>query len=313
VLRLITVILMTMSSPVWAQDFQAALDHARQLAEEHRYQDVIDVLGAFDDLEDPEARYVVAAELGRAHFHLGDYEAADAAFREAVVLRPQRAETALYLQATSYLTGNRAQAYAIFREIIASGATDLYLAVNLPGERLFLADPEVWSILNELARTVNVDVDRGALLEVEMGMPRTEVLRRLGAPPGPVGEALTARAGPYLSWVFAFDEADALTQIMLHNEHLYRYTPYRLQFSDQLDWQATPAAATRTFGAPVSTSRSDDEIVIMVWERDRVRLTFEFAQPRSPTPPGLAVDEPVLRVVRMEAIVEDPPSASMNQ
>ena len=305
-LRFITMILMTICSPVWAQDFEAALDHARQLAEEHRYQDVIDVLGAFDSLEDPEVRYVVAAELGRAHFHLGDYEAADSAFREAVVLRPQRAETALYLQATSYLTGNRAQAYAIFRELIASGATDLYLAVTLPGERLFLADPEVWSIVEELARTVKVDVDRGALLEVEMGMPRTEVLQRLGAPPGPVGEALTARAGPYLSWVFAFDETDSLTQIMLHNEHLYRYTPYRLQFSDLLDWQATPTAATRTFGAPVSTSGSEDELVVMVWDRDTVRLTFEFAQPRSPTPPGLAADEPVLRVVRMEAVAQVP-------
>ncbi len=309
-LRFITMILMIICSPVWAQDFETALDHARQLAEEHRYQDVIDILGAFDSLEDPEARYVVAAELGRAHFHLGDYETADSAFREAVALRPQRAETALYLQATSYLTGNRAQAYAIFREIIASGATDLYLAVTLPGERLFLADPDVWSIVEELARPVKVDVDRGALLEVEMGMPRTEVLRRLGAPPGPVGEALTARAGPYLSWVFAFNETDSLTQIMLHNENLYRYTPYRLLFSDQLDWQATPAAATRTFGAPVSTSGSDDEVVVMVWDRDTVRLTFEFAQPRSPTPPGFAVDEPVLRVVRMEAIA---PSASMNQ
>lgn len=305
--RTIALILIATSSPVWAQDFEAALEQARRMAEEHRYQDVIDLMGAFEKLDEPEARYVVAAEMGRAHFHLGNYAAADGAFREAVTLRPQRAETALYLQATSYLTGNRDQAYAIFREIIASGATDLYLAVTLPGERLFLADPEVWSILDELARTVDVDIDRGSLLKVEMGLPRTDVVRRLGASDGPSGGALTARAGPNLSWVFAFDESDALAQIMLHNENLYRYTPYRLRFSDQLDWRATPSDATRTLGAPASTETAGSDLVMMVWIRDAMRITFEFAPPRSPAPPGFETGQPVLRVVKMEAIKNQEP------
>lgn len=301
-IRTITILLLTLSGPVCAQDFNAALEHARKLAEEHKYRDVIEVLGPFGSLADSEDRYIVAAELGRAYFHLGDYSAADTAFRQAVTLRPKRAETALYLQATSYLTGNRAQAYIIFRELIASGATDLHLAVSLPGERIFLADPEVWSILDELSRPVDVDFEQGALLDVEMGMQQPEVERRLRASPGPAGEALTARAGPHLTWVFAFDENHALAQIMLHNEHLYRYTPYRLRFSDEFDWQATPAAATRALGAPVSTQQSGEEIVIMVWDRETVRLTLEFALPRLPTSPDLATDKAVLRVVRMVAL-----------
>ena len=292
---------MAVTAPCWGQDLDAALEQARQLVEQHRYRDVIDIFEAFQDLDDTESRYIVAAELGRAHFHLGDYVAADAEFRTAVTLRPQRPETALYLQATSYLTGNRDQAFAILREILASGATDLYLAVTLPGERLFLADPEVWSIIDEFSRPVAVDVVRGSLLDVEMGLSRPEVVRRLGASTGPSGDALTAHAGPYLSWVFAFDAGGSLDRVMLHNEHLYRYTPFRLRFSEQLDWRATPTAATRAVGAPVSTASADGEVVIMVWDRGSVRLTFEFAPPRSPAPPGLSSDEPVLRVVRMEA------------
>jgi tetratricopeptide (TPR) repeat protein len=317
--RAITLILVVSSHAVWAQDFEAALEQARELAAEHRYRDVIEIMGAFDDLSDPEARYVQAAEIGRAYFHLGNYSAADTAFREAVSLRPQRAESALYLHATSYILGNREQAYAIFREIIASGATDLFLAVTLPGERLFLADPTVWSILDELDRSVDVDLDRGALLGVEIGLSRAEVERRLGATAASPGEALTARAGPNLTWVFAFDDSGALNRIMLHNENLYRYTPYRLRFSDLLDWRSTPAAATRSLGAPMSTATAGDDHVVMVWDRETVRITFEFAPPRSPAPPGMAPDGAVLRVARIEAAAadaDDPApdlSASMNQ
>jgi tetratricopeptide (TPR) repeat protein len=310
VIRTIAVICIALAVPCSGQDLEAALEQARQLVAHHQYRDVIDILEVFDDLEDAESRYIVAAELGRAHFHLGDYAAADQEFRRAVSLRPQRPETALYLQATSYLTGNRDQAFAILREILASGATDLYLAVTLPGERLFLADPEVWSIIGELSRPVAVDVERGALLDCEMGLSRPEVARRLGASADASGDALTAHAGPYLSWVFAFDSAGDLNRIMLHNEHLYRYTPFRLRFSEQLDWTATPAAATRALGAPSSTATADGNVVIMIWDRDAVRLTFEFAPPRLPAPPCLSADEPALRVVRLEAAgpaTGDPP------
>jgi len=287
---------------VAAQDLESALVQARRLGQEHRYRDVIEILTHFQDLEDPEAQYVVAAEIGRAHYHLGDYRTANGFFRQAVVLRPQRVETALYLQATSYLIGDREQAYAILREIVASGATDLYLAVTLPGERTFLGDPAVWKILDELATRVEVDVDRGSVFDIELGQSRTDVVRRFGAEPTSTGETLTARAGPYLTWVYGFDDSGALSQIMLHNQHLLRYTPYRLHIGPDLDSRSTPEIATAALGAPRSTSTSGDEIVVMVWLRDNVRLTLEFAPPRTPVPSGVAADKPVLRVVRMETV-----------
>ena len=200
-----TLLLLAVNGAAAAQDFEAALEQARQLGQQHRYEEVIGLLTHFDDLEDPEAQYVVAAEIGRARFHLGDYGAANIALRNAVALRPQRVETALYLQATSYLIGDRDQAYAIFREIVASGATDLYLAVTLPGEKAFLADPAVWSILDELATPVVVDLDRGALLGIGLGRSQAEVETRFGADHAATGDTLTARAGPYLTWAFGFD------------------------------------------------------------------------------------------------------------
>jgi tetratricopeptide (TPR) repeat protein len=304
VIRTTAVIVACLTSigAVMAQDLEPALDRARQLGQEHRYQEVIELLAHFEDLEDSEAQYVVAAEIGRAHFHLGDYQAADTAFRRAVGLRPQRVETALYFQATSYLTGNRDQAYAIFREIVASGATDLYLAVTLPGERAFLADPAVWKILDELAKSISVDLERGSVLGVELGQSRAEVEERLGADPASTGDTLTARAGPYLTWAFGFGDSESLTQVMLHNEHLLRYTPYRLDLGSAIDSRSTPEVATAALGAPESTSTSGDDQVVMVWLRDRLRLTLEFAPPRFPTPPGVPSDRPMLRVVRMEMI-----------
>jgi tetratricopeptide (TPR) repeat protein len=291
---------------VWAQDLDSALSYAGQLVQEHRYQEVIELMTHFEDLDDPEAQYVVAAEIGRAHYHLGDYLAANNALRKAVALRPQRIETALYFQATSYLVGDRDQAYAIFREILASGATDLYLAVTLPGESTFLTDPAVWEILDELATPVEVDTDRGSMLGVELGQPQAEVEDRLGAPSGATGTALTARAGPFLTWAFGFDDSGMLAQIMVHNEHLLRYTPYRLELGYELDWRSTPEVATSALGAPESTSNGGTDVVVMVWRRDRVRLTLEFAPLRPPVPPGFSTDRPVLRVMRMEAVEAEP-------
>ncbi|MEE4273583.1 MAG: tetratricopeptide repeat protein [Thermoanaerobaculales bacterium] len=299
---LLAAALCTLPTGALAQDLEGALDRARTLVEAHRYQEVIDLLTPFDDLTEAEARYAVTAEIGRAHFHLGDYAAADAAFRSAVLLRPQRVETALYLQATSYLLGNREQAYAIFREVIASGATDLHLAVSLPGERLFLSDREVWKILDELSRPLEVDPDRGSVLGVELGQSRREVETSLGVDSG--GEedsALSASAGPYLTWVFVFDADDRLGQITLYNEHLYRYTPFRLELAPGLDWQAGPAEATSTLGAPASTATVEDGLVVMSWIRGHVRLGLEFAPPRTPVPPGMDAEKPALRVVRISA------------
>lgn len=289
-----------------AQDLEGALERTRQLVEAHRYRDVVDLLTPFDDLAEPEARYAVAAELGRAYFHLGDYPAADREFRLAVTIRPQRVETALYLQATSFLLGDLDQAYAIFRELVASGATDLYPAISLCGERAFLGDPEVWRILDELATPVEVDLDAGSALGVSLGQTRPEVERRLGLRPESYGETLTARAGPYLTWAFGFDPTGALNRMMLYNEHLVRYTPYRIHVSDDLDWRATPEAATSALGAPASTAATDDGIVVMGWDRDALRITLEFAPPLSPAPPEIDADQPILRVVTVERIEPEP-------
>ena len=313
---LIAVVICALPVGVSAQDLESALGQARTYVEAHRYQDVIDLLAPFDDLTEVEARYAVNAEIGRAHFHLGDYAAADAAFRAAVLLRPQRVETALYLQATSYLTGNREQAYAIFREVIASGATDLHLAVSLPGERLFLGDREVWQILDELSRPLEVDPDRGSVLGVELGQPRREVETTLGVESGDEEDsALSASAGPYLTWVFVFDADDTLAQITLYNEHLYRYTPFRLELAPGLDWRAGPAEATSTLGAPTSTATAEDGLVVMSWTRGTVRLGLEFAPPRTPAPPGVDPEKPALRVVRIStrtSLETETPSDSMS-
>ena len=287
-----------------AEDLETALDRAHDAARSHRYSDVITILTPFNAAGDPETRYITAAEIGRAYFHLGSYRLAHRAFREAVSLHPERAETAIYLEATSYLLGEREQALAIFREILASGAKDLYLAVTLPGERQFLADPEVRSILAEHAVPLDVDPQRGSVMGVTLGEDRENVAAALSARSAdPTAPTLTAHAGPAFIWGFVFDAEQRLVEIVLQAENLLRYTPYRLRFGDEVDWRATPATVTSFWGPPTEMITDEDGGVEMTWNFEGHRLALGFARPRGPGPIDVAEGVAVLRSVRLLLLI----------
>jgi tetratricopeptide (TPR) repeat protein len=291
---------------VLASDFESALERARQAGLDHRYSEVIEILTPFNAMDDPETRYITAAEIGRAYFHLGRYREAHRAFREAVLLHPERVETAIYLEATSYLMGDSEQAYTILREILRSGARDLYLAVTLPGERQFMADPEVLEIIEEFAIILTVDVERARILGVSLGDSRDVAVERLDARSSDSNaSALTASAGPALIWAFAFDTEQLLHEIVLHNENLFHYTPYRLQFDDGLDWRLTPAAAIAAWGAPSHIDTSRDGGMVAAWDFAGHRLTLDFGRPRSPKPPGIAEGAAILRMIQLTRRTED--------
>jgi tetratricopeptide (TPR) repeat protein len=273
-----------------ASDFEAALDRAREAAAGHRYAEVIELLTSFNSISDPETRYVTAAEIGRAYFHLGRYREAHQAFRQAVWLRPERVETAVYLEATSYLVGEKEQAYAILREILKSDARDLFLAVTLPGERSFAVDPEVQTIISEYAVPLEVDPERAEVLGLSLGAQREMAIEQLGIQlTSADARGLTASAGPALIWALVFDDEHELDEVLLQAENLLRYTPYRLRVGDTLDWKATPAAAIAAFGPPDRTSSSVDEGITMTWDRFGHKVIFDFGNPRHPRP--LAISE----------------------
>jgi len=283
-----------------ASDFEAALERAREAGREHRYDEVIEILAPFNAVGEPEVRYITAAEIGRAYFHLGRYGEAHRAFREAVRLHPERAETAIYLEATSYLMEDPEQAYAILREILRSGARDLYLAVTLPGERQFLADPNVHEIIEEFAVTLAVDVERARVLGVGLGDSRDAAVEALDARSSdPKAASLTATAGPALIWAFTFDAEQRLREIVLHADNIFRFTPYRLHFGQDLDWRLTPAAAMAVWGAPSSMTSSQEEGMVASWEFSDHRLTLGFGRPRPPRPPGVPEGAAMLRIVQL--------------
>jgi hypothetical protein len=279
----------TLAGGATAENLETALERAREAARSHRYADVIAILTPFNAVGDPESRYITAAEIGRALFHLGDYAAADRAFRQAVSLHPERAETAVYLEATSFLLGHQKQAMTIFREILASGARDLYLAVTLPGERRFLADPEVQSILAEHVVTLNVDVEEARLMGVALGDSRERVAEALSAGSSdPTASALTANAGPAFIWAFVFNAEQRLVEVILQAENLFKYTPYRLRFGDEVDWRVTPATAIAFWGPPAETTTGGDDGIAMIWDMAGHRAaTLRSTRPEAqcqPTP-----------------------------
>lgn len=293
-------------NPAPASDFESALGRAREAGLAHRYEEVIEILAPFNAVGDPEVRYITAAEIGRAYFHLGRYGEAHRAFREAVRLHPERVESAIYLEATSYLMGDSDQAYAILREILKSGARDLYLAVTLPGERQFLADPEVHEIIDEFAVAMTVDVERARLLGVGLGDSRDAAVEALEARSSdPTAPTLTASAGPALIWAFAFDAEQQLHEIVLQADNLYRYTPYRLQFGKGMDWRLTPAAAIAAWGEPSDIASTRDDGIVATWDYPGHRLTLDFGRPRAPQPPGVPEGAAVLRAIRLTRQAEE--------
>jgi tetratricopeptide (TPR) repeat protein len=289
-----------------ASDFESALARAQEAGVAHRYEEVIELLTPFNSADDPEARYITAAEIGRAYFHLGRYEKAHRAFREAVRLHPERVETAIYLEATSYLVGDVEQAYAILREILNSGARDLYLAVTLPGEKRFLADPRVQGMIEESSVTLEVDVESARMLGVALGDNREVVVETLEAQSSdPDAPNLTASAGPAPIWAFVFDDAQELREIGVQADNLVRYTPYRLHFGNGLTWRMTPAAAIAAWGPPRHTATSPDDGLTLTWEYPGHRLTCDFGRPRQPQPPGTADGAALMRTIRLTRQAEE--------
>jgi len=292
---------------VSADEFEIALERAREAGLDHRYNEVIELLTSFNADSNPEIRYITAAEIGRAYFHLGRYGEAHRAFREAVRLHPERAETAIYLEATSYLMGNSEQAYAILREILKSGAYDLYLAVTLPGERRFLADPEVHQIIQEFSVDLAINVEQARILGVGLGDSRSDAVDKLAARSSdPEAPALTASAGPALIWAFVFDAQQQLDEILLQAENLFRYTPYRLRFDNKTDWSLTPAAAIASWGPPSDTAASQEDGIVISWDYPGHRLTLDFGRPRPPRPLGLPEGAAMLRTVQLTKQTSDP-------
>jgi tetratricopeptide (TPR) repeat protein len=290
-----------------AGDFESALDRARQAAFDHRYAEVIELLAPFNAVSDPEMRYITAAEIGRAHFHLGQYHEAHSAFRQAVRLRPERAETAIYLEATSYLLGEKDQAYAILREILESDARDLYLAVTLPGERRFAADPVVQAIISEYTVPLEVDLERAEILGLSLGDQREEAVAKLGVQSSSTnGRALTASAGPALIWAFVFDDRHELEEVLLQTENLLRYTPYRIRIDEDMNWQTTPAGAIAALGPPVRTSSSADGGLTMTWERSDHALTLDYGTPRPPRPSAIPEGVAMLRNLQLIRRISHP-------
>jgi hypothetical protein len=278
----------------------AALDRCPELVAQHRFAEVASLLSPFEGAElPPELGFAVAVELGRARFHTGDYAGADRSFRAAVRVHPEQVEPALYLQATSYLLGREEQAFAIFRAILASGAHDLHLAVSLPGESRFLAEPEVWRALAAAARPLPVGVRTGTAFGVALGEPRATVVAALGAGADTAdAPAITSHAGPHSLWALAFAADGRLAEVVVDAENVVRYTPLRLALDGGLDWRSSPASCVAVLGPPADERPTADGRQLS-WRGDGHTATLAFGPSRQPAPPGLEDPAAMLKLVRL--------------
>jgi hypothetical protein len=192
------------------------------------------------------------------------------------------------------------QALLVFEELLKSGATDLYLAVTLPGERRFLADPGVQTLLERHSIALELDAERGILNGVPLGSQRTVVASEFAAPSSESSTGtLSATAGPATIWAFEFDADDRLSEAAVHADNLTRYTPYRLVLVGHPKWRPTPADSIAALGSPEDSQPTDDGGLRMTWRFSTHRLILQFTPPREPRPPGIAQGSAVLRFLHL--------------
>ena len=274
-----------LSVTMWAGVCSAAtpaetLEKARSLVAGNHYPEALAMLEPLiaEDLGDP-ISWEIAAETGRAAFHLGQYHKAHELLQRVVQARPVVMEPALYLEATSYLLGDQHQAFAIFEAILQSGTQDLYLAVTLPGEERFLDEPKIQELLEQYAQPLVVRPASAMVQGVRLGQKRSIIADDLGivAPPGEA--ILTARAGPFLTWVFSFDQDDHLAEVVLDAEHLRRYTPFSLDLSQGISWTSTPITCITSLGGKHRSTTTADGSLILTWDFSETSLDLVFSRP----------------------------------
>jgi len=275
---------------------------ARVLAQSHRYEEAVRLLEplAAQTGGDPQLIFSIAAELGRAFFHMGRYAQAHDQMERAAALRPDSIEVGIYRGATAYLTGRRELSFAIFREILRTGARDLYLPVVLPGERQFLAEPRVWELLSEHEVDLPVSLAEGSALGVCLGDDRTSVSLSLrAADTDRQRPVLSASAGPKMLWALRFGTDSRLEEVVVNAEHLLRYTPYRLRFACGLDWRATPESALEKLGWP-DAMESAGGSTMLTWELPGASVSLAFSPVAEPRPLPLPDGVPLLSTIRLQ-------------
>ncbi len=272
---------------IWSEEAppvipEEALEQARSLASANRFTEALATLEPVirDDLSD-EISWEIAAEAGRAAFHLGRYRRANELFRRVVQARPIVVELVLYLEATSYVLGDRRQAFAIFEAVLQSQAQDLYLAVTLPGEKRFLREPEIQRLLQRYAQPLVIRPESATVQGVRLGQGRSQIAQRQGVEASGGGSSLIARAGPMMTWVMSFDDQGHLVEVILNADNLRRYTPFSLDLSEGVTWTSTPLVCIESLGPPHGTSATNDGALIMTWDYPESSLDLVFRRPNA--------------------------------
>lgn len=280
-------ILCGLGLPAWSEEAPPAsaeeiLEQARSMAAANRYSEALATLEPLihDDLSD-EISWEIAAEAGRAAFHQGKYRRANEILRRVVHARPIVVEPALYLEATSYVLGDHRQAFEIFEAVLQSQGQDLYLAVTLPGEKRFLAEPEIQRLLLRYAQPLVIRPESASIQGIRLGQARPQIAQRQGIETSGGGSSLIARAGPLMTWVLSFDDQEQLVEFVLDTGHLDRYTPFTLDLSEGLSWTSSPIDCIGSLGPPQRTSATSDGTLILTWDYPEASLDLVFSRPNT--------------------------------
>ncbi len=303
-----TVVLLT-TSAAQSADLTTVLEAARNAAREQRYQRVVELLQPHTEPLPAEerARFSIAAQLGRAHFHLAEYASAHRWIRVAASVQPQNIEVGIYRQASAYLSGHHDEAFAVFEQILRSGAQDLWLPMTLSGEDAFRTEPRVQALLEQYTRTLPIDLGTGALAGARLGQPRSDVVAAFGAVDVEEGRFVSARSGPIVLWSLEFDAHDQLIGIIVNVTGMILYSPLRPAFGGQLDWRAQPHDATAVLGPPIESHNPTGSLQTLTWQIDRVRteMDFEVLPPHSKAGPTDTQSPPRMQTVRLRLISDD--------
>ncbi len=238
---------------IWdTETFNKATGPLLELFREKKYEEVV---GPLDSLYSHapltlSQRTICESYLGRAYFHLEEYQKSLEYLSKVWEADPSDIEIYFYALATQFKTRNIKQTYTMLYNYFKTGTKDIAPIVALTGPEIF-EHPAIRRMVDGFAQEVKADLDERSFMGVALGTSRKEMAKILKASLNEIPKDRLVSMGRYGSyWEFEFDDKERVSKITVHLDLCDQYTIQRPRISHKLTVESTIADVQATFGKP---------------------------------------------------------------
>jgi hypothetical protein len=240
---------------IWdTETFNKATGPLLELFREKKYEEVV---GPLDSLYSHapltlSQRTICESYLGRAYFHLEEYQKSLEYLAKAWESNPSDIEIYFYALAARFKTRNIKQTRRMLYDYFKTGTKDVAPIVVLAGPEIF-EHPALRLLADAFAEEVKVDLDERSFMGVSLGTSRKEMAKILKGSLDEIPRDRLVSMGRYGSyWEFELDDKERVSKITVHLDLCDQYTIQRPRISHKLTVESTIADVQATFGKPTA-------------------------------------------------------------